>query len=157
MLKRAAMSALIVAAILGAPPPASAQSDGDLSGSRAMAFVGATDLQRARQFYGQVLGLRIIGGDDSAVLADAGGVRVRITRQAQVTPAAYTVLGFEVADIYTITQRLAARGVKFVRLPALSPPQDGAGMWTAPNGDKEVWLKDPDGNLLTLSNGVSGR
>ena len=162
MLKRAAGPTLILpvfvlAMALCAAPRVMAQSDGDLAGSRAMAFIGATDLARARQFYGQVLGLRIITADDTGVVADAGGVRVRISHQPQVVPAPYTVLGFEVTDIFTITQRLAARGVKFVHLPGLTPPQNATGMWTAPNGDKEVWLKDPDGNMLSLSNGGSGR
>ncbi len=122
-----------------------------------MAFIGVTDLPRARQFYGQVLGLRIISADDAGVVADAGGVRVRLTHQPQVAAAPYTVLGFEVTDIFTITQRLAARGVKFLRRADLTPPQNAAGIWTAPNGDKEVWLKDPDGNILALSNGGSGQ
>ena len=155
MLNRAAKYALILA-VLSCAPGARAQSDGDLSGSRAMVFIGVTDLARARQFYGQVLGLRIIAADNNGVVADAGGVRIRITHQPSVVPAPYTVLGFEVTDIFTITKRLETRGVKFLRIPDLPHPQDAAGMYTAPNGDKVVWLKDPDGNMLSLSNGGSG-
>jgi catechol 2,3-dioxygenase-like lactoylglutathione lyase family enzyme len=157
MLHRIALATLVLAAVCAGAPQARAQSDGDLAGSRAMAFIATTDLTRARQFYAQVLGMRILATDDAGIVADAGGVRVRILHVPTLTPAPYTALGFEVNDIITITHRLAARGVTFLHLPELGKAQDPSGIWTAPNGDQEVWLKDPDGNILTLSNGRMGR
>jgi catechol 2,3-dioxygenase-like lactoylglutathione lyase family enzyme len=157
MSHRIALAALVLAGLSATAPRARAQSDGDLAGSRAMAFIATTDVARARQFYSQVLGMRILATDDAGIVADAGGVRVRILHAAAVTPTPYTALGFEVNDIVTITHRLAARGVTFLHLPELGKAQDASGIWTAPNGDQEVWLKDPDGNILTLSNGRMGR
>jgi catechol 2,3-dioxygenase-like lactoylglutathione lyase family enzyme len=156
MQKRAATFAMILA-IFSAASPVQAQSTGDLAGSRAMVFIGASDMTRARQYYGQVLGLRIIASDPTGIVADAGGVRVRISHPPQVVPAPYTVLGFEVNDIATITESLAARGVKFLKLPELGKTQDARGIWTSPNGDRVAWFKDPDGNMLSVSDGGSGR
>jgi catechol 2,3-dioxygenase-like lactoylglutathione lyase family enzyme len=156
MQKRAAIIVTIMAAI-SAAQTVHAQSVDDLSGSRAIVYIGASDMARARQYYGQVLGLRIIASDPAGIVADAGGVRVRITHPPQVVPAPYTVLGFEVNDIPTITRSLEARGVKFLKVPELAKAQDAHGIWTSPNGDRVAWFKDPDGNMLSVSDGGSGR
>jgi catechol 2,3-dioxygenase-like lactoylglutathione lyase family enzyme len=121
-----------------------------------MVFIGASDMARARAFYGRTLGLRIISSGPDYIVADAGGVRVRITHPPTVVPAPYTVLGFEVSDIYTITKSLAGRGVTFLRRPELGKAQDAAGLWTTPDGSKVAWFRDPDGNMLSVSNGGSG-
>lgn len=126
-----------------------------LADSPAVACVGAMDLDRARAFYEGVLGLRILAQDGFAVTAEAGGVRIRINQPPQVTPAPYTVLNFAVADIAAMVAGLAARGVQFERYAFMEDAQDETGVWTVPGGvGKVAWFRDPDGNLLSLSQTV---
>jgi len=122
-----------------------------LAGSRAMAFVGVADLDNARAFYEGTLGLPIMSADDYALVADAGGVRVRITKAPHVQPAGYTVLGFEVPDTHQAVVRLAGDGVLFERFAFLGDSQGPDGVWLAPGGTRVAWFKDPDGNLLSIS------
>jgi len=65
------------------------------------------------------------------------------------TPPNYTVLGWDVADIGAEMKELTERGVKFERYEGLE--QDGSGVWTSPSGAKIAWFKDPDGNVLSLT------
>jgi catechol 2,3-dioxygenase-like lactoylglutathione lyase family enzyme len=118
----------------------------------AVAFVGAADLAKARAFYEGVLGLTIVSQDGFAVVAQAGGVTIRISQPPQVAAAPYTVLGFEVDDIAGKVAALTARGVAFERYAFMGETQDASGIWTVPGGGGKVaWFKDPDGNLLSLS------
>jgi hypothetical protein len=96
-----------------------------------------------------VLGLTVISRNDFAIVARAGGVAVHITRPPQVTPAAYTALGFQVDDVSAMAVALKARGVAFETYPGFG--QDADGVWTAPSGARVGWFKDPDGNLLSIS------
>jgi hypothetical protein len=65
-------------------------------------------------------------------------------------PAPYTILGWKVPDISAAVQQLTATGVAFERYPFLE--QDADGIWSAPEGAAKVaWFKDPDGNVLSLS------
>jgi catechol 2,3-dioxygenase-like lactoylglutathione lyase family enzyme len=125
-----------------------------LANSKAVAFASAMDLDRARAFYEGVLGLKVIEQDVFAVLCEAGGVKVRISKVPLVTPQAYTVLGFDVADIDAVVDGLSAKGVAFERYPFFGPAQDSRGVWTAPSATKVAWFKDPDGNLLSVQQGA---
>lgn len=118
----------------------------------AVACVAASDLDRARAFYEGVLGVRIIAQDGFAVTAEAGGVRIRINQPPQVVAAPYTVLNFAVPDIAAMVAGLSARGVRFERYAFMQDAQDETGVWTVPGGaGKVAWFKDPDGNLLSLT------
>ena len=122
-----------------------------LSDSPAIAFVAASDLDRARAFYEGVLGLAIVSQDGFAVVVRAGGVTIRIAQPPEVIVAPYTVLGFDVADVAAEAAALVSRGVVFERYDWMGQAQDDNGVWTAPSGAKVAWFKDPDGNLLSLS------
>ena len=61
----------------------------------------------------------------------------------------YTSLGWHVRSIRRVVTALSTRGVVFERYPFLE--QDGHGVWLAPSGTKVAWFKDPDGNLLSIS------
>ncbi len=122
-----------------------------LGASRAMALVGVANLARARMFYEGVLGLTVHSADMFAVVVLSGGMKIRLTQVPAVMPAGYTVLGFEVADTSGTVARLAAAGVTFERFAFLGPAQSPDGIWTAPDGTRVAWFKDPDGNLLSVS------
>jgi catechol 2,3-dioxygenase-like lactoylglutathione lyase family enzyme len=120
-----------------------------LESSDLVAFVAATDLDRARVFYEQTLGLRVLEQSDFAVVLDANGTMLRVTAVGQVAHAGYTVLGWQVRDIAVSARALADQGVTFLRYEGMS--QDDDGIWTAPSGDKVAWFADPDGNTLSLT------
>ena len=113
------------------------------------------DAERARAFYTSVLGLDFVQDDGFALVlrskadGDSGGNMIRLVRTEEVSPAPFTKLGWESADMKTDVRRLAASGVTFTRYSFLQ--QDELGIWTAPNGNKVAWFSDPDGNVLSLS------
>jgi catechol 2,3-dioxygenase-like lactoylglutathione lyase family enzyme len=120
-----------------------------LSQARLVAFVATADAARARAFYRDTLGLRLVSDEAFAVVFDAHGTQLRVTIAKEVTPAAYTVLGWEVPDIAAAIEALRTRGVEFKRYPGLE--QDARAVWTAPGGTKVAWFNDPDGNVLSLA------
>lgn len=120
-----------------------------LASTDLVAFVPATDLARAREFYGTTLGLPVLELNDFACVLDAHGTMLRVTAVPGHSPAPYTVLGWRVANIAATARDLAARGVRFTRYEGMD--QDGDGVWTAPSGDRVAWFTDPDGNTLSLS------
>jgi len=122
-----------------------------LKNSSLVAFVGVADLGRARAFYENILGLEIVSEDGFAVEARASGAHLRITKVPAVTAAPYTVLGFAVQGIEAKVDALAAKDITFERYAFLGDAQSAKGIWTAPSGARVAWFKDPDGNLLSLS------
>jgi len=120
-----------------------------------VAFVPTKDSGKARTFYEGVLGLRFVKDDGFALLLDANGIMVRVAKVPDFKPAQFTILGWEVTDIEKIATALGAKGVHFERFGFFE--QDKLGIWTAPTGDKVAWFKDPDGNVLSVSQHVEGR
>ena len=120
-----------------------------LSSSDLVGFVPSTDLDRARQFYEGVLGLRVLDANPFALVIDAHGTQVRVTQVPDLQPQPFTVLGWHVADIEAAVDDLVARGATFTIYDGM--PQDDRGIWTTPGGEKVAWFKDPDGNTLSIS------
>jgi catechol 2,3-dioxygenase-like lactoylglutathione lyase family enzyme len=114
-----------------------------------MTFLVTTDYARARPFYSDVLGLRLVSEDQFALVFDANGVMLRISAIDEIPNARHTVLGWKVFDISATLGALEQRGVKFEHYGL--PGQDERGIWTAPGGAKIAWFKDPDGNTLSLT------
>ena len=112
-------------------------------------FVPTTDGGRARKFYVDVLKLEFEQEDNFAVVVKANGNAIRIVRMEKFTPAAYTILGWEVPDILKAVEYLSGSGVSFLRYAYIQ--QDALGIWTAPGGTKVAWFNDPDGNVLSIS------
>jgi catechol 2,3-dioxygenase-like lactoylglutathione lyase family enzyme len=118
-----------------------------------VAFVPTTDSVKARAFYEGVLGLRFVKDDGFAMVLDANGIMVRVAKVPPPFAAAqFTILGWQVRDIEKIAAALQAKGVQFERFGFFE--QDSLGIWTAPTGDKVAWFKDPDGNVLSVSQHV---
>ena len=120
-----------------------------LGNSALIAFVATTDLSRARSFYQGVLGLRCIEENPIACVFDADGTMLRVTAVPELKPAGYTVAGWRVDDIADAIKGLAEGGVDFQRFDGMD--QDELGVWTAPTGAKVAWFRDPDGNVLSLT------
>jgi catechol 2,3-dioxygenase-like lactoylglutathione lyase family enzyme len=119
-----------------------------LDGAELVAFVATTDLERSHDFYGGVLGLRQIETTPFANVYDVGGTTLRVTLVQQRTPAPYTVLGWQVADIAATVATLTARGIAMKLIDGIG--QDDDGIWTAPGGARIAWFEDPDGNVLSV-------
>jgi catechol 2,3-dioxygenase-like lactoylglutathione lyase family enzyme len=120
-----------------------------LNSSKAIAFVATTNPAGAREFYEKKLGLSLISEDAFALVFDANGTMLRVQKVQELSPAQYTALGWEVADISVEVEELGKKGVVFSRYEWLQ--QDDRGIWTSPGGAKIAWFKDPDGNTLSLT------
>src|SRR5271169_1718624 len=121
-----------------------------LASERLVGFVPITDPARAKSFYAEKLGLKFISEDSFAVVFDSNGNIIRLTRMKEVKPQSFTILGWHVSDIVATVRRLEATGVAFERYGEFMQ-QDELGIWTAPNGTRVAWFKDPDGNTLSVS------
>ena len=120
-----------------------------LATAKLTAFAATAHPGRAKAFYQQTLGLRLLTDDQFALAFDSNGVQLRIQKVAKVAPPPFTVLGWEVASIRRAMTALSNAGVTFERYASLE--QDEAGVWTAPSRTRVAWFKDPDGNLLSLA------
>ncbi len=114
-----------------------------------VALVGVSDLDRAREFYVDTLGLRPVEENPAALVLDGNGTTLRVTLVPDPQQASYTVLGWSVPDIHAAIASLSGRGVIFEHFPGLE--QDADGVWTAPGGAQVAWFKDPDDNVLSLT------
>ena len=116
-------------------------------------FIPTRNAEQAREFYERKLGLRFVSDDQFALVfhsgGDSGGTMIRVVRVGEFTPVPFTILGSETADIEQDVRDFSDRGVQFERYGF--PGQDERGIWTAPGGAQVAWFKDPDGNVLSLS------
>ena len=119
-----------------------------LATSDVVAFAPTADPVAAKRFYGDVLGLKLIEDSPFAIVFDANGITLRVTKVQEVAAAPYTILGWNVDDIARNVRDLSARGVVFERYLQLK--QYAAGIWISPDGARIAWFKDPDGNTLSL-------
>ena len=112
-------------------------------------FVASTDLVRSGAFYGDVLGLDLVEESPFASVFDANGTLLRVIPVDHFAAAPYTVLGWSVGELEETIRTLRERGVVFERFPGMT--QDELGIWTSPGGGRVAWFKDPDGNVLSLT------
>ena len=122
----------------------------NLRNSDLIGFVTIVDVERAREFYRDRLGLSLIAEElPFALVFDVNGTMLRLAIAKEHAPAPGTVLGWNVSDIASVAKNLEQAGIQFERYTFFQ--QDERGIWTAPNGAKVAWFKDPDGNLLSIS------
>ena len=115
-----------------------------------MAFVGVRDPNRAKSFYRDTLGLRLMSDElPFALVFDVQGTMLRVTVVPDVSLAKYTMLGWQVPDIGLAVKSLEQAGISFQRYPGMT--QDELGIWTSPSGARVAWFHDPDGNILSLT------
>ena len=127
--------------------------DSMLDSTNIVAFVPTKDSAKAREFYEGVLGLRFVKDDGFAMVLDANGIMIRVAKVGNdFTPAQFTILGWQVSRIEGVVRDLQKKGVHFEIFGFFK--QDELGIWTAPTGDKVAWFKDPDGNILSVSEHV---
>ena len=125
--------------------------DSLLGTSKLVAFIPTTDPARARHFYQDVLGLRLVADQAPVALVfDASGTTLRVTTVREHTAAPFTVLGWEVDSIVNTIEQLSAAGVRMLRYPGMNDDEPH-GIWTSPAGARVAWFHDADGNVLSVT------
>ncbi len=122
-----------------------------MDGLKLVAFAATAHSDKARVFYSQTLEFPILEDTQFALVLDANGTTLRVQKVEKVSPPPYTVLGWTVDNICSAVAQLGDKGVKFEIFEGLN--QDDLGIWTAPDGTSVAWFRDPDGNLLSLTQG----
>jgi catechol 2,3-dioxygenase-like lactoylglutathione lyase family enzyme len=115
--------------------------------AKAYSGIAVKDLQEAREFYGETLGIQTSEEYGLMWLHLAGGRDTLVYEQPDATPASYTILNFEVDDIDQTVDALASRGVRFERYDNME--QDDSGVFRD-EGPYIAWFKDPSGNVLSV-------
>jgi catechol 2,3-dioxygenase-like lactoylglutathione lyase family enzyme len=121
-----------------------------LSDSKAFSGFAVDDLDAARRFYGETLGLTVKDMEDGPGLLSLelpGDRGTLIYPKPDHTPADYTILNFPVTDVEATVDWLAARGVEFERYDGMGQDEKGIAHEAGP---LIAWFKDPAGNVLSV-------
>jgi predicted enzyme related to lactoylglutathione lyase len=118
--------------------------------TKAYSGFAVDDLENARLFYGETLGLEtsILDEENGLMMLHlAGGRDTLVYRKPDFTPATYTILNFAVDDVDEAVDALAARGVAFERYEGFGQDEKGI---SRGNGPGIAWFTDPAGNILSV-------
>jgi predicted enzyme related to lactoylglutathione lyase len=121
-----------------------------LADSKAFNGFAVPDIEAARKFYGDTLGLEVTEEDMGVTLLTlhlAGDRHTMIYPKPDFEPATYTILNFPVDDIDAEVDELSSRGVKFERYDGFDQDEKGIARGNGPN---IAWFKDPAGNILAV-------
>jgi catechol 2,3-dioxygenase-like lactoylglutathione lyase family enzyme len=132
-------------------PPNGLREDNErsdmLANSKAFSGFAVDDLQQARAFYGETLGLKVTEEHELVTLHLAGDRPTLIYPKPDFVPATYTILNFPVDDIVRAVDELTARGVTFERYDGFEQDEKGIARGEGPD---IAWFKDPAGNILSV-------
>ena len=118
-----------------------------LSDSKAFSGFAVDDLEKAKAFYSDTLGLRTSReGDDLLILHLPGDRNTIVYEKADFTPATYTILNFPVDDVDEAVDELTARGVRLERYDGIEQDEKGVSRGTP----TIAWFTDPAGNILAV-------
>jgi predicted enzyme related to lactoylglutathione lyase len=108
------------------------------------------DLGKAREFYGETLGLKTtVLDEDNLLQLDIAGDRPTLAYlKPDFEPATYTILNFPVPDVEKAVDELTSRGVSFEKYDGMG--QDEKGISRDSGGPVIAWFKDPAGNILSV-------
>jgi predicted enzyme related to lactoylglutathione lyase len=120
-----------------------------LGDSKAFSSFAADDIQTARKFYGETLGLKVSEDHGLLTLHFAGGNNVLIYPKPSHVPATFTVLNFPVDDVDKAVDELTRRGVRFEIYDMPDIKTDAKGIMRG-KGPTIAWFKDPAGNILSV-------
>ena len=115
--------------------------------TKAFSGFAVDDIDKAREFYSETLGLEVSEENGMLTLKIAGDRPTLVYPRPDHTPAEYTILNFPVDDIDQAVEDLTARGVRFERYEGFD--QDERGIMRA-EGPPIAWFKDPAGNVLSV-------
>ena len=120
-----------------------------LGKTKAFSGFSVDDVPRAKEFYGQTLGLEVTEENGQLTLHIAGDRPTLIYAKPDHIPATYTILNFQVDDVEKTVDGLTERGVQFERYPGTETETDEKGVFRG-GGPLIAWFKDPAGNVLSV-------
>ena len=124
-----------------------------LKHSKAFSGFSVSDIEKAKQFYGEVLQLEVKDNPMGLIeLRTEGGVPVIVYPKLNHEPATFTILNFPVDNIDKAVDELIAKGIKFEQYEG-QIKTDEKGIARNPQGPKIAWFKDPAGNILSVIEG----
>jgi catechol 2,3-dioxygenase-like lactoylglutathione lyase family enzyme len=120
--------------------------------TKAFSGFSVDDVPRAKEFYGETLGLDVSEEDGGFLQLHIAGDRdILVYPKPDHTPASFTILNFPVDDIEAAVDELSKRGVKFERYEGTELEADERGIFQVPDGGPDIaWFKDPAGNVLSV-------
>ena len=119
-----------------------------LADSKAFATFAVPDVDAARAFYRDTLGLRVREELGGLVLDLSGGTTVFVYPKPDHEPAVFTILNFPVEDVEAAVDRLTAAGIRFEQYPEIGT--DEKGIAELEQGPRIAWFRDPAGNILAV-------
>jgi catechol 2,3-dioxygenase-like lactoylglutathione lyase family enzyme len=117
--------------------------------TKAFSGFSVDDLQKAKKFYGQTLGLEVSEAHGLLQLHVAGGARIIVYPKPNHVPATFTILNFPVDDVDRAVSQLTRSGVRFEIYDEGDLKTDEKGVFRG-RGPKIAWFKDPAGNILSV-------
>jgi predicted enzyme related to lactoylglutathione lyase len=121
-----------------------------LADTKAFSGFAVDDIEAAKRFYGETLGLAVNVLDEEhglVTIKTSDGEKVFVYAKPDHAPANFTLLNFEVDDIDAAVEGLAERGVEFERYDAFDHDEKGIARG---DGPMIAWFKDPAGNTLSV-------
>jgi catechol 2,3-dioxygenase-like lactoylglutathione lyase family enzyme len=117
--------------------------------TKAFSGFSVDDVPKAKDFYGETLGLNVSEENGMLILHISGGTDIFVYPKESHAPATFTILNFPVANIDEAVDELTRRGVQFERYEGFDA--DGKGIVRAAGGGPDIaWFKDPAGNILSV-------
>lgn len=120
-----------------------------LDSANLVAFLATSRPEEAKRFYREKLGLLFVQDDENHIVFDSNGTILRIQRVPELVPTGNIALSWEVENLLATVASLKSRGIRFERMPGVE--QDANDIFVAYDGTMVAWFRDPDGNLLSLS------
>lgn len=120
-----------------------------LKDSKAYSGFSVNDLEKAKEFYGRILGLKVSESHGLLHLHLAGGATVLVYPKPNHSPATFTILNFPVANVDTAVDELTKRGVRFEIYDEADFKTDDRGV-SRGIGPVIAWFRDPAGNILSV-------
>lgn len=121
--------------------------------SKAFSGFSVNDIPKARQFYGQILGLEVNEDEGMLVIGLGSGAKVLAYPKPNHTPASFTILNFPVDDVERAVRALRERGVRFEIYREGPYRTDEEGIHRGDQGPTVAWFTDPAGNILSVVEG----
>lgn len=125
-----------------------------LKNNKNFSSFSSNDLDKAKEFYGETLGLQVEEQPEGLSLTLGGGSNVFIYPKKNHEPASFTVLNFLVADLDKTVDELTANGVEFEQYDLPEMKTDEKGIFRGENapgkGPNIAWFKDPAGNIISV-------
>jgi catechol 2,3-dioxygenase-like lactoylglutathione lyase family enzyme len=120
----------------------------DFKNTKAFSSFSVKDLDEAKEFYGQTLGLEVSESDEGLILQTTGGIDVFIYPKPDHTPATFTILNFIVDDVDRAVDELTKMGIHFQIYNKGELKTDDRGVFQGK--PKIAWFNDPAGNFLSI-------